>query len=74
MRSGDWAMYKQARNRLSKEIRVAKRSYSEKLKHSFSANDSDSVWRVLQHITNYRRPPPNLLKTSVWLTTKHSLL
>ena len=37
-RSGDRALYKQARNSLTKEIRVAKRSYSEKLKNRFSAD------------------------------------
>ena len=44
-RSGDRILYNQARNTLTKEIRVAKRSYSEKLKNRFSANDPASVWR-----------------------------
>ncbi|XP_048870378.1 uncharacterized protein LOC125742434 [Brienomyrus brachyistius] len=57
-RSGDRALYKQARNTLTREIKVAKRSYSEKLKERFSANDPASVWRGLRTITNYRRPPP----------------
>ena len=46
--SGDRILYNQARNTLTKEIRVAKRSYSEKLKNRFSANDPASVWRGLQ--------------------------
>ncbi|MEQ2263342.1 hypothetical protein XENORESO_006429 [Xenotaenia resolanae] len=41
---GIWALYKQARNKLTKEIRETKRSYSEKLKNSFSANDPAAVW------------------------------
>ncbi|KAI5102804.1 gastrula zinc finger protein XlCGF28.1-like [Silurus meridionalis] len=56
-RGEDKAMYKQARNQLTKEIRIVKRSYSEKLKSRFSANDPASVWKGLQNITNYRRPP-----------------
>ncbi|CAM4735488.1 unnamed protein product [Leuciscus chuanchicus] len=57
-RSGDKILYNQARNRLTKEIRVAKRSYSEKLKKQFSANDPASVWRGLRNITNYKSPSP----------------
>ncbi len=63
-RCGDQDLYKQARNRLTKEIRVAMRSYSEKLKNSFSANNSVSVRRDLRHVINYRRPSPHLWKTS----------
>ena len=58
-RSGDRILYNQARNTLTKEIRVAKRSYSEKLKNRFSSNDPASVWRGLQDITNYRKPSPH---------------
>ena len=66
-RSGDRVLYNTARNTLTKEIKVAKRCYTEKLKSSFSANDPASVWRGLQEITNYRRPSPH---TAVnWLTT-----
>ena len=57
-RSGDKILYNQARNKLTKEIRVAKRSYSEKLKNQFSANDPASVWRGLRNITNYKSPSP----------------
>ena len=59
-RSGDRILYNQARNTLTKEIRVAKRSYSEKLKNRFSSNDPASVWRGLQDITNYRKTSPPL--------------
>ncbi len=56
-RSGDRILYNQARNTLIKEIRVAKRSYAEKLKKSFSVNDLALVWRSMKDITNYRKPP-----------------
>ena len=46
-RSGDRVLYRQARNTLNKEVRVAKRGYSEKLKNQFSTNDPASVWRGL---------------------------
>src|SRR4029434_7337934 len=49
-------------NTLTKEIRVAKRSYSEKLKNRFSANDPASVWRGLQDITNYRKSSPHSME------------
>ncbi|KAL0147066.1 hypothetical protein M9458_057590, partial [Cirrhinus mrigala] len=42
-RCGDKILYNQARNRLTKEIRVAKKNYSEKLKKELSANDPTSV-------------------------------
>ncbi|XP_051928360.1 uncharacterized protein LOC127604961 [Hippocampus zosterae] len=57
-RSGDRALYKHARNQLTKEINIAKRSYAERLKNQFSANDSASVWNGLKAITNYRMPSP----------------
>uniref|UniRef100_A0AAQ6IJQ8 Reverse transcriptase domain-containing protein n=1 Tax=Anabas testudineus TaxID=64144 RepID=A0AAQ6IJQ8_ANATE len=58
-RSGDRSLYRQARNRLTKEIKAAKRSYGEKLQNNLSLNDPASVWRGLQHITNYRKPSPH---------------
>ena len=42
----------------TKEIRVAKRSYTEKLKNRFSSNDPAAVWRGLQDITYYRKTSP----------------
>ncbi len=57
-RSGDKILYNQARNRLTKEIRVAKKNYSEKLKKELSANDPASVWTGLRNITMYKTPPP----------------
>ncbi|XP_051522975.1 uncharacterized protein LOC127423033 [Myxocyprinus asiaticus] len=58
-RVGDKILYNQARNALNKEIRVAKRRYSEKLKNKFSANDPASVWNGMKQLTNYRTPAPN---------------
>ncbi|KAL0146691.1 hypothetical protein M9458_058031 [Cirrhinus mrigala] len=57
-RCGDKILYNQARNRLTKEIRVAKKNYSEKLKKELSANDPTSVWTGLKNITMYKKPPP----------------
>ncbi|KAK3526892.1 hypothetical protein QTP86_003597 [Hemibagrus guttatus] len=47
----------QARNTLNKEIRVAKRKYSEKLKKQFLANDPAAVWSGLKNI-NYNTSAP----------------
>ncbi len=57
-RSGYKILYNQARNRLTKEIRVAKKNYSEKLRRELSANDPASVWTGLRNITKYKTPPP----------------
>ncbi len=57
-RSGDKILYNQARNRLTKEIRVAKKNYSEKLRKELSANNPASVWTGLRNITMYKTPPP----------------
>ncbi len=57
-RSGDKILYNQARNRLTKEIRVAKKNYYKKLKKELSANDPASVWTGLRNITMYKTPPP----------------
>ncbi|KAL0190936.1 hypothetical protein M9458_013634 [Cirrhinus mrigala] len=57
-RCGDKILYNQARNRLTKEIRVAKKNYSEKLKKELSANDPTSIWTGLKNITMYKKPPP----------------
>ncbi|KAG7458317.1 RNA-directed DNA polymerase from transposon BS, partial [Solea senegalensis] len=59
-RSGDRVLYNTTRNSLTKEIKVAKRCYTEKLKNRFSANKPASVWRGLQELTNYRRPSPHI--------------
>ncbi|KAK3513338.1 hypothetical protein QTP70_012367 [Hemibagrus guttatus] len=46
-------------NTLNKEIRVAKRSYANKLENQFSSNDPASVWKGLKYITNYKTPSPS---------------
>lgn len=55
-RSGDKALYTQ-----TKDIRVVKRSYSEKLKkkNQFSVNDPASVWNSLKTITSFNMPSPS---------------
>ncbi|KAK3506587.1 hypothetical protein QTP70_010160, partial [Hemibagrus guttatus] len=58
-RNGDKVLYNQARNTLNKEIRVAKRSYANKLENQFSSNNPASVWKGLKYITNYKTPSPS---------------
>ncbi|KAK3551790.1 hypothetical protein QTP70_026219, partial [Hemibagrus guttatus] len=57
-RSGDKALYKQAKYTLNREIRVAKQNYSEKLKKQLSSNDFTSMWKGLKAITSYKTPSP----------------
>src|SRR4029434_5838929 len=45
--------------RFSKEVREAKRLYSEKLQHQFSASDSASVWKGLRQLTNGKPRAPH---------------
>ncbi len=61
-RSGDRFLYNQARNTLTKEIRVIKRSYTEKVKNRFSVNNPASVWKSIQDITNYRKSSPHAVE------------
>ncbi len=61
-RKGDIVLYKQAKNTLEKEIRVAKRNYSGKLRNKFSFSDSASVWKGMKYITNYKTPSPSILE------------
>ncbi|XP_058043105.1 uncharacterized protein LOC131200422 [Ahaetulla prasina] len=56
-RKGDKMLYNKARNALTREIRAAKRSYSEKLKNQFSANEPANMWKTLKNITGYGKPP-----------------
>ncbi len=59
---GDKVLYKQAKCTLEKEIRVAKRNYSDKLRIQFSSSDSASVWKGLKEITNYKTPSPSTVE------------
>ncbi len=61
-KKGDKVLYKQAKYTLEKEIRVAKRNYSNKLRIQFSSSDSASVWKGLKEITNYKTPSPNTVE------------
>ncbi len=69
-------LYKQAKYTLEKEIRVAKRNYSGKLRNKFSFSDSASVWKGLKDITNYKTLPPpgrrsELVILQFWKNTIH---
>ncbi len=61
-RKGDKVLYKQAKYTLEKEIGVAKRNYSEKLRIQFIYSDSASVRKGLKEITNYKTPSPNTVE------------
>ncbi len=61
-RKGDKVLYKQAKYTLEKEIRVAKRNYSDKLRIQFSSSDSASVWKGLKERTNYKTPSPSTVE------------
>ncbi len=58
-RSGNKGRLKEAKHRFSKEVRKAKRLYSQRLQHQFSGNNTDPVWNGLRQITNYRPKAPH---------------
>ena len=60
-RSGDRERFIELKYAFSKAVREAKRQYSEKLQHQFSAKDSRSVWKGLKQITNYKPTPPRYI-------------
>ncbi len=62
-RKGDKVLYKQAKYTLEKEIRVAMRNYSGKLRNKFSSSDSASVWKGMKYITGYKTPSPSTVET-----------
>ncbi len=59
-RKGDKILYKQFKYTLEKQIRVAKRNYSNKLWIQLSS--IDSVWKGLKEITNYKTPSPSTVE------------
>ncbi len=61
-RNGNRDLYKQAKYTLEKEIIVAKRNYSYKLRIQFSSSDTASVWKGLKDITNYKTPSPSTVE------------
>ncbi len=65
-RKGDIDLNKQAKYTLEKEIRVAKRNYSGKLRNKLYSSDSASVWKVMKDITNYKTPSPALWRINNW--------
>ncbi len=60
-RNGDRVFYKQVKCTLEKEIRVAKRNYSGKLRNQISSSDPASVWKGLKDI-NYKTPSPSTVE------------
>ncbi len=61
-RMGDKVLYKQAKYTLEKEIRVAERNYSGKLRNKLSSSDSASVWKEMKYFTNYKTPSPSTVE------------
>ncbi len=61
-RKRDKVLYKQAKYTLEKEIRVAKRNYSKKLRIQLSSSDSASVWKGMNEITSYKIPSPSTVE------------
>ncbi len=61
-RKGDKVLYKQDKYTLEKEIGVAKRNYSEKLRIQFIYSDSASVRKGLKEIANYKTPSPSTVE------------
>ncbi len=61
-RMGDKVLYKQAKYTLEKEIRIAKRNYSDKLRIQFSSSDSASVWKGMKDVTSYKTPLPSTVE------------
>ncbi len=58
-KKGGKVLYKQANYTLEKEIRLAKRNYSGKLRKKLPSSDSASVWIGMKDITNYKTPTPS---------------
>ncbi len=81
-RSGDKALYKQAKYTLNREIRVAKKNYSGQLKNSFQATTLHQRGKVWKPSPATRPHPPALRpvnnwlqvwKTKAWSDTPHPL-
>ncbi len=68
-RSGDKALYKQAKYTLNREIRVAKKNHAGKLKKQLSSNDPTSVWKAWKPSPATRPLPPALRPINNWLKT-----
>ncbi len=68
-RSGDKALYKQAKYTLNREIRVAKKNYSGKLKKSFQATTLHQCGKAWKPSPATRPHPPALRPINNWLKT-----
>ncbi len=55
-------MYKQAKYTLEKEIRVAKRNYSDEPRIQFSSSDSASVCKCMKDIPSFKTPSPSTVE------------
>ncbi len=64
-RKGDKVLYKQAKYTLEKEIRVARRNYSDKPRNKLSSSDTASVWKGMKDITSYKTPSVNNALTQI---------
>ena len=53
-KSGDRALYSEARSDLKRGIREAKAAYKGKIEDHFAVNDPRRMWQGINHITNYR--------------------
>ncbi len=67
-RKGNIVLYKQAKYTLEKEIRVAKRNYSGKLRNKLASSDPASVWKGMKDITSYKTPSPSCWRINNWQT------
>ncbi len=61
-RKRDKVLYKQAKYTLEKEIRVARRNYSDKLRNKWYSSDSASLWKGMKDITSYKTPSPSTVE------------
>ncbi len=62
LQDGDKVLYKRAKYTLEKEIRVAKRNYSGKLRNKFSSSDSALVWKGIKTLQITRHHPPSTVE------------
>ncbi len=62
LQEGDRVLYKQAKYTQEKEIWVAKRTCSNKLRIQLSSRDSVSVWKGKKNKTSYKTPSPSTVE------------
>ncbi|KAM9330459.1 OTU domain-containing protein 4 [Gastrophryne carolinensis] len=59
-KNGNLPEYRRLRNKLSKEIKAAKRLYSTRLEKKFSSANPKALWNGLRHITNFKGSSPSI--------------